>query len=513
MDYGERDWVFDLIENLEGTGEVREEKLTVSPNYAIDFSMIQGFIELVQNALDVRDEYGANVSVFTEGNKLYIANDSASIGVEDFYLGKTSKREDITPCLPRGYFGTGLTKGIVVLLRSGYRVKAYTYYGIIEPVLDVEDSEKYGKIEVIALRVTRLRTKVPATIFEISGSGIYDVCRELFWRILDLREIDTYAPKGINNVFLVMEFPKKSRVSEVGAKSKGYHRGIYITDIESLFSYNFCRRDLMQQESRNDFTDIDELKEDIAMLWKYMDRVDLARVFIDLRIALGDESCYEDKVRWKYPVHKDVWVRAWKELFGNKYITNKQMVYLNNLDKFVLVPTPLYEWLKSAGVPSEESAGLEKVEIVRYNLSRDEMDRLDRAVKIASVIAGKRTDEAKNIYYMIKSTVYKNVYSRAILIDREGNVEDKTGELAFVWNGDIKHLYVRDDVVRDFNEISIAVILLHELAHTKEVGALYQFPDGFDHYKMYIYYESIIKDIIQMITMDKINDMISRVFG
>jgi len=131
-EWGEKEWVFEAIRNLHGTGEEKVEKLTVSPDYAIDFSMIQGFIELVQNALDVRDEFRlkgkeVRVSVFAEGNKLYIANDGASIGVEDFYLGKTTKREDITPCLPRGYFGTGLTKGIVTLLRNGYKVKAYTW--------------------------------------------------------------------------------------------------------------------------------------------------------------------------------------------------------------------------------------------------------------------------------------------------------------------------------------------------------------------------------------------------
>lgn len=446
--------------------------------------------------------------MFVEGNKIYIANDGASIGVEDFYLGKTTKRQDITPCLPRGYFGTGLTKGVVTLLRNGYKIKAYTYYGLIEPMLEVEESEKYGAIEVIALRVTDLRTPFPATIFEIQGAKVYDVFDELRSRILEMRDVKTYAPEGIEDVFLVMEIPTKEQLAKMGAKNRGYHRGIYITDIESIFAYNFCKRELMQQESRNDFTDRYELRSEIGWFWKHMDRVDLAKMLIKLRIALGrDASCYEDDISWRDPVYKDVWLQAWKELYGDRYITDKELVYLDKPNKFVLVPHALYLFLKNAGVPSEEEAGLERVEIVRYYPTDEELRRLDRAMKIASIFAGKRTDESIKIYNALKKVLPKNIYSRAILIDKYGNRDDKTGELAFVWNRTINNLYVRDDVVREFNDIAIAVVLLHELAHTKEVGALYQFPEGFDHSKMYVYYESILKDVINMIgkrTLDKL---------
>ena len=518
---GKFDWVEKMLSDLEGSGKVKTKSMTVSPKYAVDFKLEQGFIEMIQNALDIRDELkitkGQNVRVFAGvyAGKFYVANDGASIGVADFNVGQTTKREDIAPCVPRGYFGTGLMKGLVVLLRNGYNVKFYTTYGLIEPKIQKVPDEKYGHVDEVALKITDLRLKEVGTVIEIVGPKLYDIEHKLRGRFLEFQDVETYIPKKAEEkglyVYLVYEYDLES-IGKKEACGRGFHRGIYITNLNTMFSYNFCNREYMQQESRNAFTDVYSLKEDIGRMWARMDNKKYIKKFIELRMMLGSTYCYEDETSW-YDLHyPQLWREAWQELYGDKYVTSNSFVFADNPDKFVLVPSSLYKILKKAGVPTEKDAHLARVEITRYYPTKEEWKRISQAIDIAALLAGKRTDDSKWIREALRQVLKKNIYSRAVLYDEYGKPEDKTGEWAFVWNSTINHLYVRDQAVREMNVIKLATILLHELAHTKEVGALYEAPDGMDHSMMYRYYESILVDIIGLIG-SRLKSEAKRLFG
>ena len=510
------EWVFNLISNLKGTGEVRHEIVTIDPSYGIDFVLIQGFIELAQNAFDARDELSlkgvkAKADIFVHDGVMYFANYGSSIDIADFYPGKSTKREDIAPCLPRGYFGTGLAKSTVLLLRNGYRIKAYTYYGLFEPMLAEKKSEKYGVTEVLDIKVTDLRTPEPATIIAVTGAKLYDIYEELKSRMLDLKKVARYRPEKVENVELVLEnIPSVSKIStEEKVMNRGYHRGIYVCDINSIFSYNFCSRELMTQESRNAFTKTYLLGSHIARVWNYCDDIDLIKNFTELRRNYSGE-CLEDEFcrYWSPPYHSDLWKKAWKMLYGEKYVTSIPMVAAKYPDKFELVPEPLYVLLKSVGVPTEAESEIESVSIVPYTLTDYERKKLDNAIKIASFIAGKRVkSEVSKIYSTLSKYLHKHVYSRAVVIDKNGKETDKTEEAAFTYDRDIRMIYIRDQTVRERDEIGIAVVLIHELAHTKEVGALYRMPSGFAHENMHYYYEQILVDLIQYIGLDKILEL------
>jgi len=502
---GKFDWVEKMLSDLKGSGEVWTKSLTVSPEYAVDFKLEQGFIEMIQNALDIRDELkltkGREVKVFAGvyNGKFYIANDSASLGVADFNVGQTTKREDIAPCVPRGYFGTGLMKGVVVLLRNGYKLNFYTSYGLITPEIQTVPDEKYGHVEEIVLRVTDLKLGTLGTVIEITGPKLYDIEHRLMGRFLEFQDVEIYIPERAKRdglyVYLVYEYDLES-IKKKEAVGRGFHRGIYITNLKTMFSYNFCNRRYMQQESRNAFTDISRLADDIGRMWVRMDNKKYVRKFIELRMMLGDTNCYEDEAYWYDIRYPEVWREAWRELYGDKYVTNKSMVFINNPETFVLVPSPLYTILKKAGVPTEKDANLARIDITRYYPTEEEWKRLNQAIDIAALLSGKRTDDSKWIREALKQVLKKNIYSRAVLYDEYGKAIDKTGEWAFVWNSTINNLYVRDSAVREMNVIRLATILLHELAHTKEVGALYEAPEGMDHSEMYKYYESILVDVI-----------------
>ena len=502
---GKFDWVEKMLSDLKGSGEVWTKSLTVSPEYAVDFKLEQGFIEMIQNALDIRDELkltkGREVKVFAGvyNGKFYVANDSASLGVADFNVGQTTKREDIAPCVPRGYFGTGLMKGVVVLLRNGYKLNFYTSYGLITPEIQTVPDEKYGHVEEIVLKVTDLKLGTLGTVIEITGPKLYDIEHRLRGRFLEFQDVEVYIPERAKRdglyVYLVYEYDLES-ISKKEAVGRGFHRGIYITNLDTMFSYNFCNREYMQQESRNAFTDIYRLRDDIGRMWARMDNKKYVKKFIELRMMLGDTHCYEDETHYYDIRYPKVWREAWEELYGDKYVTSNSLVFADNPEKFILAPSPLYSILKKAGVPSEKDAHLARIEITRYYPTKEEWKRLNQAIDIAALLAGKRTDDSKWIREALRQVLKKNIYSRAVLYDEYGKPEDKTGEWAFVWNSTINNLYVRDQSVREMNVIKLATILLHELAHTKEVGALYEAPYGMDHSEMYKYYESILVDVI-----------------
>lgn len=518
---GKFDWVKKMLSDLEGSGKTEIKSLTVSPKYAIDFKLEQGFVEIIQNALDIRDELkikeGKNVRVFAgvQNGKFYVANDSVSLGVADFNVGQTTKREDIAPCVPRGYFGTGLMKGLVVLLRNGYQLTFYTSYGTITPTIQKIPDRKYGYIDEIALKITDFRLKTLGTVVEIIGPKLYDMEHRLRSKFLEFQNVEIYIPERAEKdgvyVYLVYEYDLES-IKKKEAVGRGFHRGIYITNLKTMFSYNFCDRRYMQQESRNAFTDISSLAEDIGRMWARMDKKKYIKQFIELRIMLGDTNCYEDETYWYDIRYPSLWREAWEELYGDKYITDKPMVFMNNPETFVLIPSPLYRILKKAGVPTEKEANLARIEITRYYPTKEEWNRLNQAIDIAALLAGKRTDDSKWIREALRQVLKKNIYSRAVLYDEYGKAIDKTGEWAFVWNSTINNLYVRDSAIRELNVIKLATILLHELAHTKEVGALYEAPEGMDHEMMYRYYESILIDIIGLLS-SRLKSEAKRLFG
>lgn len=513
-----------LLESKVGTGEKIETKiLSMKPDYAIDFASIQGFIEIVQNALDVMLINNKDADIYSTFDKIVVANSGPSLGIADFDLGETTKRDDVGYFLPKGYFGTGLSKSLCVLFRTGYSLKIYTIYGLYIPELVSVADEKYGKISRIA--ISTYDYKLPeGTVIEIRGGEIRMQAEELNFRVLELRK-----SKIIKFDYSWVEFiDEPVKLDDKGVPkllSDGYHRGIFITTINSLFHYNFGRRELMKQESRNSFTsswtpgykEYISTADEIGRFWRTVDDINLIKKYIDFRIRTT-ASCHEDNLR-EHPLmeRNKLWRDAWNQLYPGKYITTSEFVVKINIDlatglsKFIKVPEALYIILKNAGVPSEISAGIENVIIVRYTPSRSELERLDKAIMIASLFAGKKTPESLELRKKLKEVLSRNIYSQAKIVDKQGKEEDKTGEWAFVWENDINRLYVRDDAIKSFNEIRIATIILHELAHTRKTGGLFETPEGFSHENMYRYYELILADLFDIVSSKKLIDLFKEI--
>jgi hypothetical protein len=471
--------------------------------------LIQGFVEVIQNALDIMDIEKADVDIYHTFNKMYVTNSGVSLGIEDLDVGQTTKREDVGICLPRGYFGTGLNKAVSTFLRFGYKIVMYSRYGMYLPEVVELPSEKYGKVKRISVSVFDKR--IPeGTIIEISGSNIDKIFEDLRDRVVELKRVKLISVPGYPRVQLVDEPVEIDKyLKETRTSGRGYHRGLYICNITTIFNYNFCDRDLMKQESRNSFTDINRLGWQVADFWKNMDNIEYIKKLIEYSMKLGNIYHDESLIQYRKPEEDEIiklWYKAWCELYPGKgeeckYVTYSPEVVKKSPDKFVLVPEFLYIVLKHCGVPCEDQAKIERVEITRYILSPVERDRLNSAIKIAAFFAGKKSGESIKIKNILEQTLPDKVYSRAVTIDKYGTETDRTGELGFAWKNDIRSIYIRDRTIRDGNELSIAVLILHELAHTKEVGSLYEFPTGFLHEDMHYYYDSIITDIFGMLKL------------
>lgn len=495
-----------LLYKAVGTGEKISSKITTDPKYGIDFILIQGFIEVVQNALDIMDIDKADVDIFYEFGRMYITNTGPSLGIDDLDIGQTTKRDDVTPWLPRGYFGTGLSKAVAVFLKFGYKMEMFSKYGLYKTEIKSIPSEKYGKVDRII--VSTYDRKIPeGTIITISGPDMYDIYKDLESRIVELKDVKLIANEYPKVKLVDEHVPIDEYEKEKSVFGRGYHRGIFITKISTIFNYNFCDRTLMTQESRNSFTNTWDLAGQVARYWRATDNYDLIKKFISYSIRLSGVSYDESRLEYYKPdKYKKLWYDAWTELYPGKYATSMELVALSYPGKFILVPSFLYEILKECGVPTEGEAHIERIDTTIYKPSSIELERLYIAIEIASLYAGKKTDESIKIRNTLKSILPNNIYSKAIIVDKYGKKEDKTGEWAFVWNHDIKNLYIRDMSIREFNEVRIAALIIHELGHTKEVGSLYMRPEGIGHELMYEYYESILIDLLNTITVKKLLD-------
>lgn len=518
-----------------GTGESKVEVKSIDMKYGADFTVEQGFVELVQNALDARDEYELNTGIKEEvifeysGGSVVIANFGMSVSSSDFDVGDGQKRDDIAYCLPRGYFGTGLPKGVTTLLRNGYKVVFFSGYGLIIPkFVDVPD-EKKGKVRRLALEIYDYRPDRNLTIVLIRGVS-YEMYESIRGRFLDFMDDVTrysFVVDRINtsrSIVEIIDFPRSS-VWIDGLRegdsdlSPWYHRGILVTSNRSIFGYNFCRRSVMEQESRNSFTRIWQCDWDIADAWGRVKDVQLIEKFIRYRIIGGENSFSEDALAtYAYLINdKEAWVQAWKNYLVSigenpeKGVTNNAMLALRYPKKLVYVPDKLYTILRECGVPSETEAGVSDVNVEPARLDDVELSVYYTACDIASLIVHKasRLRDVSSIRVVdpwwvrekLREVVGKGrVYEKAVVIDKAGRTEDKSNAYAFVWEEKIDKLYFNRSTFDKFGvdrrgAAYVAAILLHELGHTDDVGSSFDwggFSDGdMDWYNIHLIAASI----------------------
>lgn len=106
---------------------MRKFELTITPDYANDWTLIDGVRELFQNALD-QQEMGEDSQMYVdyspEEECLRIGNANSKLEIQSLLFGESTKRDNEKAI---GQFGEGYKIATLVLLRCGKGIKFYNH--------------------------------------------------------------------------------------------------------------------------------------------------------------------------------------------------------------------------------------------------------------------------------------------------------------------------------------------------------------------------------------------------
>jgi len=126
-------------------------ELSITAEYAPDWSVWEGLREVMQNALDSHDE-GYPAYYNHDNGWLEVTNRDCVLDTSVWLLGKSTKRDNDAL---RGQHGDGLKVGVLALLRQGIEVKFLNGDEIWTPA--IEASKNYAGVDVLAVKVRKRR--------------------------------------------------------------------------------------------------------------------------------------------------------------------------------------------------------------------------------------------------------------------------------------------------------------------------------------------------------------------
>ncbi len=486
-------------------------------SYGFDLgSDIKALVEIIQNTLDAAYEAGGDYEIGVDNMVFYSVNYGKSMSYLDVRNGGSSKRKDIDWCHPIGYFGTGFPRAMCFLVNHGYRFYVLSGKWYFEPYVVRE-----GNADFVYLKVRKVKSNGDFTAVFVEGIDKRE-CEEAkkkFLRFRDdvvvkfgscvtARDSKENFSKGYAEIIMFdwvfdedsFEY-KWASEGIIGFLGIGYMRGVEVErDMNCVFSYNFCDRQLMINDSRTSFTNFDLLRGYVGAIWNEVDDVEMCKKFILL--CRNYEDIYEKGISYYEPKHGEVWVKAWKELYGDVGVTNSEDVEFKYEGKFVKVNDWLYKYLKSCGVPSEkEILGVKDIELTEYEMSEYERCMLNAAIDVAALYCDlrKKGYSSKDVRKILRKHV--KVYSNVVVINKALVREEDKDCFGFVVNRNIKEIYLDGNKI--FRSVGfIAGVLLHELGHVK----------GFDDGSMDMYNVDIISNLVDD-NLENLYDLAVNNFG
>jgi hypothetical protein len=205
-------------------------ELSLKVTYLPEWDVWCGVRELLQNARDAREEFGASLEVTHSGKVLSIKSTGASLSHRDLLLGQTSKygRSDLA-----GKFGEGLKLGVLALVRAGHKIKIRTGGEIWTPVIQRSDTF-HEDVLVFQIRKARKSDEADAVDIQIDGVD-KETWEKLRPRLLFLTELPDAAVKVYDGTLIL----------DPAYTGMIFVKGIYVnTDPELVYGYDFRDADV-----------------------------------------------------------------------------------------------------------------------------------------------------------------------------------------------------------------------------------------------------------------------------
>lgn len=234
-------------------------ELTISTNYVSNWTYVEAFRELFQNAIDNETTNPENKMLFEfEDNTIRICNKHSILDVSSLLMGSTTKAGDEATI---GKHGEGYKVAFVVLLREGKTIKVYNYAKREIWETRLVKSKRFGGqlVPCITIEKEAFWKEVPDNDLTIEVGNIADEeYQSIVRNNLHLRtdKLDTY------------EIPKSGRIllnkSESG---RIYVKGLYVTTKPDMdYGYDFLPNKLSLDRDRAMVSDFD-LTWETSKLW------------------------------------------------------------------------------------------------------------------------------------------------------------------------------------------------------------------------------------------------------
>jgi len=267
-------------------------KMPIELDYCRNWSVQDALREFLQNAIDTKTP----VKVDHMGDFAIIQDQSTGIMMQDFILGRTSKRYDDQAI---GQFGEGLTIGCLVLARAGRSVK------ILSKDYSYRPKITYDKIwgdNILAFKIEK-------TSETTRGTTVYAECTEE-----ELQE-------ALN---LFLQFNPKPILDSTATgdilDSPGnfYVNGVKVTTGDSIYGYNFRG---MKSIINRDRGSIDH-KAIISAISSVLSNTENIDVIKNL-LKLGSDPTLSKRYQYlelniEFQPRTSAWSTAIKEQYGDK---------------------------------------------------------------------------------------------------------------------------------------------------------------------------------------------------
>ena len=267
--------------------------------------------EFISNALDGVAGDCSRVKFTKENGFINIADDG--LGYSIVYakrIGASSKKQDGSTI---GQFGEGTKLAVLTCLRHGISVRLASQEWLIIPKLITAEED----IQVLAFDIYESQQAIIGSLVSIEATPEIE-------EVIDNRSHYFLHFGNLSPIWGTM----MAGIYSKQGQSRVFNKGVYIKDIDALFSYGLAIEELNRDR---DLLAEDTLNQKIRDLWSRVDDPELIKAYFiesEWSGSTGANSQFKEFTSSFYPKSElyDAWIKAFSQLFGGNAV-----LYTNDL--------------------------------------------------------------------------------------------------------------------------------------------------------------------------------------
>jgi hypothetical protein len=386
--------------------------------------------EFISNALDSVQGEAKRVKVYQEDGFVHIADDGAGYPlVYAKRIGASSKKNDSKTI---GFFGEGVKLSLLTCLRKGINVRLASQNWLIIPKVKTEEG-----IDVLVFEIYQSQEPMLGSIVSIEATtNVTSIVQDLpryFLQFNEIAPLHGTAQAGI--------YPN------VDNKGSVFVKGVYIRNIETLYSYALCLEELNRDR---DVISMDVLGGKIRDIWESVHDAELVKNFLTTSNRLAMNNVSTDLLEYKYTIYlnSDCY-ESWRQTFSQLY-GEKAVIYTDSLaaKEATLMGYTVVRFEYYAQRVLEQIGIRKDIDIVRADYEFTWSKNLTRF------------EQARILYFHRVAELLQTDCPKVRIYDRYAKSEQIQG----LYNHEKDEIYIKRDILNA--ELAVALsTFIHELSH------------------------------------------------